>query len=206
MKLFLKALSVSQGEIFRIVVPCLLERVGIFSLFYLIGTYFSSIFLIPVLPTLEQKGLQEGWCWAGNTSEHRTGAGAGRDNPLFRHGTNTGLGKHVLAACSDWFPEPTSINILPYWPLPGDWSQGNYLCSIILTLWKADANTLMRAGTTIKCFPSLPKDLCTFTPNLKYIYHNIFWHKLSVSCDVDGNAPPPSSTLTCAHTIFCSPV
>lgn len=47
-------------------------------------------------------------------------------------------------------------------------------------MWKADANLLMRAGTTIEGFPSFPKDLCTFIPNLKYIYHNIFWHKLRI--------------------------
>lgn len=60
----------------------------------------------------------------------------------------------------------------------------------------------------IKGFPSFPKDLCTFTPTLKYIYHNIFWHKLSVSWGIlmAGNVPPPSSTVTCAHTVFCSPV
>lgn len=52
---------------------------------------------------------------------------------------------------------------------------------LILTSWKADANISMRAATMIKGFPSFPKDLCPFTPNLKHIYHNIFWHKLSVS-------------------------
>lgn len=55
---------------------------------------------------------------------------------------------------------------------------------LILTLWKADANISMRADIMIKGFPSFPKDLCTFTPNLKYIYCNIFWHKRSVSWDM----------------------
>lgn len=27
----------------------------------------------------------------------------------------------------------------------------------------------------------LPKDLCTFTPNVKDIFRNVSWHKLSVS-------------------------
>lgn len=30
----------------------------------------------------------------------------------------------------------------------------------------------------IKGFPPFPKDLCTFIPDVKYIYHNVSWHKL----------------------------
>lgn len=30
----------------------------------------------------------------------------------------------------------------------------------------------------IKGFPPFPKDLCTFTLDVKHIYHDVSWHRL----------------------------